>query len=458
MSRAAVPRRMRLVSIATSARTAAVLMALLGGLIVLGVVVPQRGVFGDAAIEAWVAASPGVAGTVDALGLHDVFAGWVFLLVVGLLGVNITACTVQRLVRRSRRSPILPESPPPSATYHTIAAGSDVMAAIRAAAAVTPGVWRIFQAKENRGATLRRGYWGFRGSVVAHAALVLLAVGALVSALTRFNGSMVLTTGQMLPDAPASYVSIDRTPWFGRAFEEFAVRLDSLDFTYDGSTVTEARAVMTVEDATGVRQEVAYVNRPLRAGGKSFLLEDAGHSVALQVTDPAGEIVLDSYINLGRQVPAGFSDTVDVGAGTLEITVIPHAAAALEAEAVRVLDLRDPAVVLRSAAGEELVLAPASSGTLGDLTVRVTDIALWNRFQVRADRGLPIVYLAFALALVGMAVRLADPDMTIGVLVSEDGNSNVVALWSTSKLAGAQYDAYTRRLLDRIETLEGVST
>lgn len=445
------PIRETLVGVLTSARTAAVLMVALAVLVTLGVLVPQENVFGEEALSAWAEASPWLVGAADFLGLHTIFTGTVFAGVVGLLAVNIIACTVQRIARRRRRrAPRLPSTVPSSAAFFT--AAEPVTADSVSAAARPLWLWQVSE-EEGKGMVLRRGRYGFTGSVVAHVALVILAIGALVSGATRFSGSMALTVGQSMPDALQSYIAVTQMPTFGSPFGDFVVTLDGLDFEYSGDVVTEAIATMTVRDATGARTEHVRVNRPLRVANKSFLIEEAGYSVALRVMAEQ-ETLLDSFIALGERVPSGFSDVVTVGGETVHILAVPNAGAGVDEPATTPLLLTDPLVLLRDGDGAEVRLRPGATGRLGALTVTVADVRLWNRFQVRADHGLPFVYLAFGLAVLGMAVRLLDPELTIGVLFAPADGEYRIATWRVSRLAGGEYERFVRRLRNALARSE----
>ena len=56
------------------------------------------------------------------------------------------------------------------------------------------------------------------------------------------------------------------------------------------------------------------------------------------------------------------------------------------------------------------------------MRVRVGDVRLWNEFAVREDGGIPITYAAFAVILVGTALRFAFGKQTAACLLEEDGD------------------------------------
>lgn len=413
----------RLLRFAASSRLAAVLIASVAAFSLAGVVFPQRAVFATD-VPAWV----------SSFGLDRVFISGPFLVVVALLGVNVTACTILRVMRRVRRRTRVPTSAPAGAV---VACTSSTPEAAIAGAARTLRGWRLSHADGRTALRADSGGVGFVGSVVEHAGIVVLMIGGLVSALTSFTGTMILTEGQTLPDAPASYASVELMPRIGPAFGDFSVGLDSLAFRYSGDTVTDAAARMTVTDASGVRTRLARVNEPLLVQGKSFLLLSAGYAVEMRVEGARGAVLADSVVNLGKAEPAGYSDDIPIAGDSLHVLAVPDASAPAGAPAARRLEITAPALFVTSPGGAPTRLLRGETARVGGYTVTFRGLRRWNKFLVRGDGGRGLVYLAFGMLVLGAAVRMALPDRHLAVVATPSAGGSQVAIWGKSTFGPA---------------------
>jgi DNA-binding transcriptional LysR family regulator len=110
--------------------------------------------------------------------------------------------------------------------------------------------------------------------------------------------------------------------------------------------------------------------------------------------------------------------------GTLSLLSVPDYAAR-DGEAVDKLDLRDPAVLVTNGT-QAAWLRPGESAPVGSYLVSIADVGLWTTLMVRADKGLPIAYVAFALVIIGMTMRWLVPDGLVAITPAEDGTGYLV--------------------------------
>jgi cytochrome c biogenesis protein ResB len=335
---------------------------IIGALVVLCLVsflVPQRSHADITLYNQWSAANPALASVARAIGADDVFVSAPFLALAAVLAANLIACTLDR-----------------ARSY------------ARASARGTASISRL-------------------GSLVMHVGILLVLIAGVLSGLTRFDGRIALTEGQTLPDAPGSYLRAPSLPRLGAAFGASTVRLDSLRAQYDGSAITQAFAQLTFADGASSSTQEVSVNSPARWRGKSYLLLKGGHAVRLGATSMAGEQLFpDAVVRLGDKIEGGYGDTVMLANGRkLEIATFADASNP-KAAAEQPLRLADPVVTLRVAGGKDVVhLRPGSVGQVDGVEVKVSDVRLWNEFAVKADRATPVAYAAFAVMVLGAAVR-----------------------------------------------------
>jgi cytochrome c biogenesis protein len=421
----------RLIRVIASARLAAWLIGIQLGFLVASFLIPQRGIFPDDQVDSFLGAMPGPVGWLfDALALDHVFTSALYYAAAGLLAVNLIVCTWERVAKRlgraaTRGTGAVPDTALVLAVRDPVAVAS-VLASLGARATeVGEGETRYY---------LRRGGAGFIGSVVMHAALVLVLIGGVLTGVTTFRGEMLFTEGQARFDTPDDYLSVSQVPSVGSDFRDFAIPLKSMEFTYEDGTVVDAVANLQVTDASGDREEAARVNYPLKVRGKSFLLQDAGHSVWITVTDPAGTVVLDSFVNLLNVTDRGYEDSFGLPNGELQILSRPDASQPLDEKMTEGLRITSPIVGLSMAdpdASEDPVwVVPGSAGvTVGGYTMRVNEVRVWNRFMVRADAGRHVIYLSFALIIAGTLVRFIDPDRWLKAALAEGPDGARLHLW-----------------------------
>jgi hypothetical protein len=412
------------------------LIAAVGGLALIGMVYPQRGVMSEAQLTDWHAQAPLISAAGEAVGLDHLFTTWYFVGML-LVVVMVTAlCTLQRVKRHSGSGEV-PARHAPFATvgilagdgsdpHGTLVSVSSRLTRLRATAQVTlavddGGMWR---------ALLRTGRIGFWGSVAFHLALMAIALGAVFSALTTFTGRAVVTEGQAFVDEPRSYLLVSEEPRLGTAYSGASLTLDRLEFIYGGNVLTRGVAHVSIMGGPGEPQRslTGEVNYPVGLGGKSLLLGNSGYAVGLRVG--AAGAVSESYYALGEREPGGYSDTVRLPGGvTADLYALPREGGSVRREIDRRYVLDEPVVHAKlSATGRTLWegdLTPGVETNIDGYQIMLTDVRMWSEFLVRGDKGRLPVYIGLWAAVIGLAIRFADPDRR--VLVIWDGGTTTVS-------------------------------
>jgi len=424
-----------------SARLALWLIGILAAFILIAFAIPQRTLLTADEYARWSASAPAIVGGVEAIGLDSVYTSWPFLATLTALALNLTACTITRWGRAPSYPPRVPDRDPPAAReIRWLQPPADPVSG-----RVSPGLgWRLTRQDADTW-VFWRGRIGRLGSLVMHGGMLLLLAGGLLSSLTRFSGTLAVTESQVVTDSPENYYAIAESPRYGEAFTGATLGLESMRFEYSDGVVIDAVASMSATGRDGVaRRADVRVNYPLRVDGKAYLLEKAGHAVAVRFTDPEGVVVASSVVNLGESGSDGSADTVVLGDATIRLRLISDRAFLGAADPAK-FDLNDPVLyvdVITTDATGTVDLLPGSSGEAAGWTIDFADARLWNRFMVRSDGGRWISFVAFGLVIAGMGVRWWDPDAVIVVRRSAEG----LRVWGRSR----QGDVFLTRGIDSV--------
>lgn len=417
----------RIWDLISGTRTAIWLLVVLGGLCLAGIVYPQSAALTPEQLADWRQRFPVVAKVGELLGLDRAFSTWYFAVALGLTAVSAAACTFRRLITRMRGHSLPTQVPASWTRVDTVFPASSFDEMVDA-------VWRtigwlpgsVTVRRNHDTALIASGQVGFWGSMALHVALVVIAIGGAISALTSFHGRMLVSEGETVVDESTSYLSVSNEPIVGTAYSGKAFRLDDMEFQYEGDTLTRAIARVSIVNDVSPTVVTAEVNYPFLVGNKSFLLGNSGYTADLLITGPFGEV--DAVYRLGERQQTGYGDTVTLPDGVvLEMFGAPTRDLERGVEVVRRYDLRDPMLYLRASRGSEVLwegaMYPASTVAFNQYSVSFRRLGYWSELLVRGDRGRMIVYVGLWLAVIGGAVRAIDLDRRVLVKRESEGVS-----------------------------------
>lgn len=308
----------------TSVRFAVMYIAVLAGLGLLGVLIPQvpeamRG--NDAAVDAWLDTHRGTFGPLTdpmhRAGLFSLFQAKWFLAALGFLVLNVTVCTFNRWSPTFRNVFHPPERVPDSffdrAHNRTALAPVDADDAVAVLRSMRFGV----RTREEGGATYvfaDRYGWAQLATFVSHLALILFLAGGLITSLTGFSTDAFAGEGTTWP------VFAVKDPG------QMQVRIDDAIGVYgEKGNPIDFRTHLTIfRNGELVKSGVATVNDPLEYRGyrfhqvaffpsgaslrvrevatgntvfhETFALEDTTAAPAVTITGAEGDVLLADVI------------------------------------------------------------------------------------------------------------------------------------------------------------------
>ena len=428
-------------------------------------------------------------GIFERLGFFRVFTSPWFIALLALLAVSIVVCTLDRVPkiwastapsRVAQPDAFFAASLPGRGTLNLSAALPHGSTAERASAAATllhrfgwetsidaplpaagdtPAGVTIVHADKHR-----RSY---RFTLVMHAGLVLILVGAAVSGAFGYTQGILLTDGEELP--------------VGAIGAKGTIVIQNRGFSAprsaSGAFLDFATDLVVYRDGAQVAEQTVRVNEPLRYEGWSFHQNFFGPSAKLEVRDAVGDLlwtgdapftaVADGSPYATLPIPgsdAGLELQLrrhDTGAGTGGGGPVGSAATSADGEAVVfiVASRPDPSGA-RSADGSPLltpifasVIAPGESASApgAGFSVTLESIGSYTGIVARRDPGAPIVWLAAVLIVGGLAFTLRRPRTRLWLRLAP-GSSEVAAALVVDRGADLMSSA---RTLERVATILG---
>ncbi|HEU4527154.1 MAG TPA: cytochrome c biogenesis protein ResB [Actinomycetota bacterium] len=474
-----------------SMRTALVLLLLLALAAVAGSLVPQVGV-ADARIAATFRDHPLRARIFDQLGLFDVYGSWWFTMIYTLLLVSLIACLVPRtraFVRNLRARPVPARELDAMRHYAELAVGDPPEQALGRARSLLRR--RLFRVSGPNGAptvSADKGLGREGGSLLFHAAFLVLLVGVVLGRGTGFSGQAVIVEGQTWTEAHANYDGTVREGrFFGEDHSGVQVRVEDFRATYRPTGqprdfVTRA----TLLDAEGGELERVdiRVNHPAEAEGVKFYQFGYGWAPVIRVEED-GEAIFDGPVVCQQETPP--EDVSQLQVPWTCVVKLPSLdpqvgirfelwpdrrglLALLETgEAMPMLVEYAPVMTWEAFEGDlraELVqsvgvldtsaMRPLDTGVLGagetvdlrpGLTVGFTDLRQYTVLSVSRDRGLWIVLAAAILILLGLLPALYTSRRKLWVTAEAAGAGTLLKVGGFALQRRSQFEEEFSRLV-----------
>ncbi len=360
-------------------------------------------------------------------GFQGVYHERYFQVILGLLFTNLLVCTVDRLPGAWRRvrmnmGPLAP--PPPKSPHFAIkvkdASPEEVLS--RAEELIFEGKSGLRREVEilgkskkpedpEEGIPTEKAYVSFRsvgaisvlGPHVTHLGILITIVGALIGGVYSLDASMTLAPGQQ-----KDYVfAKSKSGPMGQREKiqlDFAVRCNDFQITYYGETPMASDYLCDlsiIENGREVKQKVIEVNSPLYFGGYGFYQSTYEHEPGFKLT----------------AVETETGDTVSVETALFQKWTVPGSTTAY-----RVVDFEERATGMGRDLGPKAVVEHYEGNALVEtislfsnypsfyqgredrfrVFFEVTSTRLKTGLGVIRDPGLPVVWVGFALLVIGV--------------------------------------------------------
>ncbi|MDX2216160.1 MAG: cytochrome c biogenesis protein [Oculatellaceae cyanobacterium bins.114] len=324
------------------------------------------------------------------VGLDHVYRTWWFLALLILFGSSLTACTF------TRQFPTLKSAQRWS--YYTQPRQFEKLAlSAELPDGSVDAVLPLLAGKRYRtyheGDTIyaRKGIAGRIGPIIVHASMLIILAGSILGAMTGFFAQ------EMVPSYETFKVQhvFDAGPWAAAQIpKDWSAKVNRfwIDYTPNG-TIDQFYSDLSILDAEGneVKRKTIHVNEPLRY-----------HGVTLYQADWAIAAVRVRFNNSPvLQLPMA---KLDVGSGRVWGTWIPTKPDLSEGVSLLAKDLQGTVLIYDNNGNLLSTVREGMTLEVNGVTLSVVELIGSTGLQIKADPGIPIVYLGFGLLMLGVAM------------------------------------------------------
>ncbi len=346
------------------------------------------------------------------LGLDHVYRTWWFLSILILFGASLTACTFTRQITalrwfsRTWNFYSKPRQFEKMMLSTELAAGDwDVLRS-----QLSERRYKVYEKSESENSMIyaHKGLSGRIGPIVVHASMLLILGGAILGSMTGFFAQEMVPSGQTFRVQNI----FDAGPWSGPQIpKDWSVHVNRfwIDYSPEGR-VDQFYSDLSVLDSVGkeVKRKTIWVNQPLRY--KNVTLYQADWAVG------------------GVKVRVNNSPTFELAMAPLDVkgaklwgTWVPTKPDMSTGVSLIAQDLQGTLLLYDMSGQLVSTVRQGSSVKVNDVTLYLDEIVGSTGLQIKADPGIPIVYLGFGLLM-------------IGVVMSYISHSQVWALKTADKL------------------------
>ncbi len=366
------------------------------------------------------------------LGLDHVYRTWWFLALLILFGASLTACTFTRQFPTLKSAQTWKFYQQPR-QFEKLALSTELEQVSLEALEPLLHQKRYKLFREGNALYARKGIVGRIGPIIVHASMLLILAGAIWGSMTGFFAQEMVPAGQTFQIKNI----FDAGPWAAAQIpKDWSVHVNRfwIDYTPEGG-IDQFYSDLSVLDQDGkeVDRKTIYVNEPLRYKGVTMYQADwaiAGIKVKLNNSPVIA-------------LPMGELDTG--GKGRLWGTWVPTKPDLSEGVSVIAKDLQGTVLLYDNQGTLINTLREGMSAEVNGIRLTIVEIVGSTGLQIKADPGIPIVYLGFALLMVS-------------VMMSYVSHSQIWALQAGDKLyVGGRTNraqvAFERELLSVLDAL-----
>jgi cytochrome c biogenesis protein len=372
----------------------------------------------------------GVVDALERLELFHVFTSTWFTLGLIVLVISIVICTLDRTPRLWRQSKEV-RIAQPEAFYDPDLPDRAAMSGIDAGTVRTVLRSRRFVVRETEIDGVRylygvRNRWTKLATLISHMGLILFLLAGLVTWALGHEEGLVVAEGDSLTVQPIGTPDLLLVKNYSFEAPGFLETGQATDFTTDLGVFQNGREIA---------RKTIRVNDPLAVGGYTFHQNGFGPAPVLLISDAAGKPLWDGPVPLTDSVNGSFPYGTmsvpgrDIGLSLLlqrspdgsgVVLVVPYRVTGRESDGSPRVEYLDNAAVAIGA-GEAAV-------PLGlDVSIGVRRFSEYTLLIAKNDPGQGIVWTAFVLLIIGLAITFYLPRRRVWARLTPAGELRLAA-------------------------------
>ncbi len=343
-----------------------------------------------------------------ATGLDHVYRTWWYLSLLILFGASLITCTFKRQLPALKwfsRTQKLYTNPKQFQKF-ALSSELDQNSIAPFIELLTENKYKIIQDGDKIYA--RKGIAGRIGPIIVHASMIIILTGGIIGALTGFIAQESIASGNTFQISNI----IDAGPWAAAQIpKDWAVKVNRfwIDYLPTGE-IDQFYSDLSVLNEAGkeVDRKTIHVNEPLHYKGVTMYQADwsiAGIAVKFN-NSPVLNIPI-SRLNIPN--------------GRLWGTFLPVKPDGSDGVSLIVKDMQGLVLIYGTDGKLISTVRKGMSIDIKGVTLTIVDVVGSTGLQIKADPGIPVVYLGFAL-------------MMVSVLMSYVSHSQVWGLYENGKL------------------------
>lgn len=323
-----------------------------------------------------------------AAGLDHVYRTWWYLALLILFGSSLMACTFVRQLPALRwftRNTSKFYTQPRQFNKFALSAEFEQDSIDRAAALLEKRRYRLW--REGDAFYARKGIIGRIGPIIVHISMLLILIGGIIGAMTGFIAQEIAPSG--------STFSIDNItdagPWAEPQFpKDWTVKVNRfwIDYLPTGE-IDQFYSDLSVLDQSGkeVDRKTIHVNEPLRHNGVTLYQADwAVAAVQVKVNNsPVLQFPMAKLNAIGSRIWG---------------TWVPLKPDLSDGVSLIARDLQGLLLIYDTDGKLISTVRKGMSVEVKGVTLAIADIVGSTGLQIKADPGIPIVYLGFGLLMI----------------------------------------------------------
>ncbi len=368
------------------------------------------------------------------VGLDHVYRTWWYLALLILFGASLTTCTFTRQITALRwfSRPWNFYQQPRQFNKLALSAGLEQGSLDTLTPALEQRGYKVFT--RDRALYAQKGVAGRIGPIVVHASMLIILAGAIYGAMTGFFAQEIVPSGQVFQIRNV----FDAGPWAAPQIpQDWAVQVNRfwIDYTPEG-VIDQFYSDLSVVDAQGteLKRKTIHVNEPLRYKGVTLYQADWGiAAVKVRLNNsPVLELPMAKLATEGKTRLWG--------------TWLPTKPDMSESVSLIAADLQGTLLIYDTDGQLISTVRQGMSTKVNGVNLAIVDIVGSTGLQIKADPGIPLVYLGFGLLM-------------LGVLMSYISHSQIWALEAEQQFfVGGRTNraqvSFERELLEILETVE----